>query len=303
MADRAELESFRGTGTAGYNDSVTELWKVYYDSIPTDYYNAEVRAHAAGLPGRRTPYTDVSLVPTYVTQVDGGPVSSDNRAVWAWTVTYTTPPPVEFGVFSTVAPISRAAVYDIRYLERERVLDKARNVAALSHGDGKGGNRAANTLGPIVNAAGKRPDEPIVVTERLPVLVIRKNYATLAEIAGLNNTYFNTTNSDTVQSVYGPRSLRYLLTTSLGQLQENGTSYFPAETEVVVEGSTDLTLDNVGYEYWDAAAANWVRAKDKDGDPTGEPINLKTDGDKGGDNTTTLTYRYLSAVPYASLFV
>lgn len=301
MADTAALQMFWGTGTAGYNDVINEVWLVEYDSNPTDYYNAEARAHTAGLPARRALYASSSLVDTYVTQVDGKQMSDERKRTWLWNVTYTTPPPVEFGIFATAAPLSRAASYDIRYIERERVLTRAKNVAELTHGDGKGGSRAADTLGPIVNAAGKRPDEPIVVTERRPVLVIRKNYSTLATIEGLNNTYFDTTNSDTV-GVYPARSLKYLLTSSLGAMKENGTTYYPGETEIVVEGSTDLTIDNVGYEYWDAAGSDWKRVKDAEGNFMAEPINLKVDGDLGGDNTTTITYRHLSAVAYSSLF-
>ncbi len=301
MADTAELIDFFGTGTAGYNDSITEQWQVIYDDIPDDYYDAEVRAHVAGLPARRAAYASTSLVNTYVTQLDGRK-RGENRQVWDWTVVYTTPPPVEFAIFATAVPTDRSATYDIRYIERERVLEKAKNVSALSHGDGKGGNRAADTLGPIVNAAGKRPDEPIVVTERLPVLVIRKNYATLAAIEGLNNTYFQTTNSDIVGGVYPVRSLRYLLTTSLGGAKENGTTYYAGETEILVEGNTDLTIDNVGYEYWSTGDSDWKRAKDAEGNFMAEPINLKLDGDLGGDNTTTITYRHLSAVAYSSLF-
>lgn len=305
MADVSRFIKVSGSATNDYQDSVSLVYQVTYDSVPTNFYNALVRAQQATgspVPLRRSVYAGgFTSPPPYCTNLQGEMQSDDHRAVWQWTATFTVPPPGEQDEEQqNENPLLRPPVFNIRYMERERVIDKAKNVEALSHGDGSGGNRAALTEGPIVNAAGKRPDEPLVDTDRLEVLVIEKNYASLAQIVTRNRTYKATTNSDTVQG-YSARELRYLMTESIGKQFENGIEFWPGVTEILA-GETDLTLDNVGYEYWDAAESNWKRAVDVDNEFMAEPINLKLDGDQGGTNATTITYRYLEEVSYASLF-
>lgn len=310
MADTATRERFEGSGTAAYNDAVTEFWRVDYDkatALPNEFYTAESRAVAAGLPARRSAYGTVSTVDLYVTRVAGKPRGS-NTHTWDWTVVFEPPPPLEFGIFDTTDPLARAAQYDIRWIEREEAIEKAANVAELVHGDGKGGSRAAGTVGPIVNAAGKRPDEPIMRTGRLPVAVIRKNFANLAQVMARNINYFDTTNSDTIPVTgtpsfsFGARTMEFLLTETMGQQKENGITFYPTETTILIKPTTDFTIDNVGYEYWNDTAGNWTTATDSEGNRMSEPINLKTDGDKGGDNTSTITYRHLTDSAYSGLF-
>lgn len=305
MADLSRLVKVGGSATNDYQDTVTLTYQVTYDSTPTNFYNALIRAQTAAgtpVPVRRSVYGGGSVIPPpYCTNLQGEMQSDDHRAVWQWTATFTVPPPGEQDEEQqNENPLLRPPVFNIRYMERERVIDKAKNVQALSHGDGSGGNRAALTEGPIVNAAGKRPDEPLVDTDRLEILVIEKNFASLAQIVTRNRTYKATTNSDTVQG-YSPRELRYLMTESVGKQFENGIEFWPGVTEILA-GDTDLTLDNVGYEYWDAGESNWKRAVDADNEFMAEPINLKLDGDQGGTNATTITYRYLEEISYASLF-
>lgn len=308
MADVSKLISVNGTETLDSQDSVTQVYEVQYESLPSNFYTALARARSASgapVPARRSIYASPSALLIATSFAAGVDFKSDERLLWQWTVQFSPPPQGEGGGGGEVSqienPLDRPAVFNVEYQDIETVIDKARNVDALSHGDGKGGNRAALTLGPIVNAAGKRPDEPHVTTDRLEVLVIKKNYATLAEIVERNRDFKRSTNDGTVQG-YGARELRYLLTESQGEQYENGIRFWPGVTSILAEETTDLILDNVGYEYWDAANSNWVRAADKDGQPTGEPINLKLDGDKGGDNSTTITYRHLTEKDYGALF-
>ena len=305
MADSSTLEKVSGIAKGDYNDSVTLAYRVTYDSVPTNYYDALARAQAANgtpVPVRRVKYASTPGINIYAQNFNGAPVSNEKRSQWVWSVEFQRPPAgsPQNDDYSD-DPLNWPVEYNVEYIDREYVIEKAKNVSALSHGDGNGGNRGALTLGPIVNAAGKRPDEPIVETERLEVLVIKKNYASLSEITTRNRTYKRTTNSDSTQG-YTARQLRYLLTESLGRQFEGATEYWPGVTKILAEKSTDLTLDNVGYEYWDGAANNWARAKDKDGNDTAEPIKLALDGDKGGTTTTTISYRHLDEVAYASLF-
>lgn len=303
MATSSVLQGVTLSADGEFRDTVVATYLVQYDAVPTNPYTALALAQSATgspVPPRRTLYAGApsQIFANTIT----GKARDESRLAWAWEVTYSAPPEDESpNGYDEQNPLERPVVFNIEYIEREYVVEKAKNVSALSHGDGKGGNRAANTLGPIVNAAGKRPDEPIVETEQCEVLYIKKNFSTLAEITSLNRTFKRTTNSDTVQG-YTARQLRYLLCESLGETYQNGVYFWPGVIRIMAEDTTDLVLDNVGYEYWHAGDADWKRAVDKDGDPMAEPINLKLDGDKGGDNTTTITYRHLSEVTYASLF-
>ena len=306
MANTSKLISVSGTHTFDYQDSVTEVYRVTYDTIPTNEFWALIWGQTASgspLPFRRQLYANIppSSPAVYCTALSGRHIDA-SRSVWEWTVAWGRPPQGEQqDSFEEDNPLERPAKFDIQYMDRERVIDKAKNLEALLHGDGKGGNRAANTLGPVVNAAGKRPDEPLVDTERLEVLVIRKNFASLSDIVSRNRTYKRTTNSDTAQG-YETRELRYLLTESQGEQIENGVTFWPGVTTILAEDSTDLTLDNVGMDYWSVLLGDWNRITDGLGNFQADPINLKLDGDAGGDITTTITYRHLNAVAYASLF-
>lgn len=302
MATVSNLKQVSGSANAEYKDSITLTYLVEYDSVQTNFYAALVAAQFGSpdaVPVRRSAYGG-TLIPIFVQSISGQP-TTESRKVWEWMVTFGPPPdgePPES--FTQENPLLRPPVLNVDYMDREYVVESAKNVEALSHGDGKGGNRAASTDGPIVNAAGKRPDEPIVETERLEVLSITRNYSTLAEIVNINRTYKRTTNSDAVVG-YQPRQLRYLLTESVGVQNENEIEFWPGVTTILAEDTTDLQLDNVGYEYWDAVASDWKRAVDKDGEAMADPINLKLDGDKAGDNSTTITYRHLTEAAYASL--
>lgn len=305
MADTSNLIGYDFTESFDGQDSLTAIYKVVYDSRPSSAYTAIARARAAGpdpLPPIRHQYASPTawmFAKSFAMQTNR---SDDSAQVIDWTVSYSPPPPGETEEsFGQDNPLARAPTFQIQYMDREDVIAKAKNVGALPHGNGSGGNRADDTEGPIVNAAGKRPDEPMVDTTRLEVLVITKNYPSLASIVTRNRTYKKTTNSDSAQG-YSARELRYLLTESHGEQFENGVRFWPGTTTILADETTDLTIDNVGYEFWNAADSDWERVKDTDGNFMAEPINLKIDGDKGGTTTNTITYRYLAPVAYSGLF-
>lgn len=294
-------KSVSGSANGDYADSVTVVYEVQLDATTTNFYSALVAAQSASpdpVPVRRALYGGGGP-PIYAYDIQGQH-SDVARKLWTFTVTFS-PPPQDEGTGSPIEnPLERPVIYNVEYMDREYVIEKARNVQALAHGDGKGGNRAADTLGPIVNAAGKRPDEPIVETERLEVLVVQRYFSSLAAIVAQNRAFKRTTNNGPLLG-YGTRELRYLLCESLGVTNINGIDVWPGRTTVLAEDTTDLIVDNVGYEYWDAVATDWKRAVDKDGETMAEPINLKLDGDKAGDNSTTITYRHLTEKAYGPL--
>jgi hypothetical protein len=307
MATTSHLQSISLSADGNYQDTATAVYQVEYDSVLTNPYQALVLAQSAEtgtpVPARRAKLLGTVGVDIYAMSINGA-AKDPSRKFWLWTVSYSVPSKDEGGSDPGVDesnPLLWAPVYQVEYMEREYVIQKARNVITLPHGDGKGGSRAADTMGPIVNAAGKKPDEPLVDTEQCEVLYIRKNFPSLAAIVSLNRTYKRTTNSDEVQG-YGTRQLRYMLCESQGEQTAAGITYWPGEIRIMAEDTTSLELDNVGCDYWDTVESDWVRAKDAKGNDMGDPINLTTAGGKGGDNTTTVLYRHLEAVAYAPLF-
>lgn len=300
----AECRLQRATATEDYRGQ-SQVTREYLFTDGTIYTNPLFAIAAARVAGPDpVPPRGAILAGSYLVAKQTQATQTTNRRdTYQITVEFSAPDQGENEDNQSIEnPLMRPAVYDIQYIEQEYVVDKAKNVDALSHGDGKGGNRAANTEGPIVNAAGKRPDEPIVDTERNAVLIIERNYSTLGAIMNLNETYQRTTNSDTVtiggESI-AARRLKYLVTRSGGRQVENGIEFYPGITEIELKKTTDRTLDNVGYDYWDGAK---IARYTVDGEFPGEPINLKLDGTQDGDNTTTITYRYLDGVAYASFF-
>ena len=295
-------EGMSGTLTHNHRDSISEVYLAIYDDVQSDIYTAMDLAQNASpnpLPLRRGMYPGAPLGNIFCQSLTPAFTSETRKAI-LWTASYGPPEKGEDDSHQGNNPLLRPPVLNVEYIESEYVIDQAENVEALSHGDGKGGARAAGTSGPIVNAAGKRADEPAVDTQRNAVLVVQRNFAALSDIVSLNETYQRTTNSDTVEG-FSVRRLKYLVTESSGSEVENNVTFWPGTTRIEVKKTTDFIIDNVGYEYWNATASNWSRAKDKDGAFTAEPINLKRDGDQGGDNTTTITYRHLDAVAYATL--
>lgn len=306
MATTSVLKSIGGEISADYYDTVTHVYEVTYDAIPTNLHQAYELAKAAT--GAPVPGRGAALVGS--TGLYAGTITPEPqivRTIWQWTVTYTRPSPEDLSNFTrpdgpATNPLLIPAVYNIAYQDREFVITKGKNTEAHAHGDGNGGNRAANTYGNITNSVGAKPVEPHLDVERIEVLQITKNYPSLAAIVSTNRTYKRSTNSDAVQG-YQVRELKYQLTESLGMQVMNGIEFWPGTTTILAEGNTDLSFDNVGYYYWDnAAPAGFANFKDKDGDALADLGNLKLDGSTGGDVVTPVVYTYLNQVAYSPLF-
>jgi hypothetical protein len=295
-----DRQMLTGNFVADYKDEIPLRYRCDFDGVQYDDPEAALAAaQALGLPVRRQRYTPFSHL--YCNSIRMS-VSAERLDYWFADVVFSTPPEGEDDEQQNENPLLRPPVFNIEYIEQEYVIEKARNVEGLLHGNGAGGNRAADTLGPIVNAAGTRPDEPIVDTERNAVLVIQRNFASLAEIIDLNETYQKTTNDADValgSGTVGARRLKYLMTSSLGKQIENGIEFWPGVTQIEVKKTTDLIIDNVGYDRWDGTAVTpFLTAA---GERPGEPRNLNMDGGSGGDFSHTITYRHLEEVDYSPL--
>jgi hypothetical protein len=284
------------TGAKG-TGSIALEYELITDSVILDPLDALAIARGLGVPQYGAQWSNAYWFAQdfSMDRIDG------NRAHWDITVTFSPPPEGEDDEQQNENPLARPAVYDIQYIEQEYVIEEARNVEAF----GTVFTRAPDTLGPIVNACYRRPDEPIVDTERNGVIVIEKNVPTLGAVMALNNTYARTCNSDTCtvggQSI-DPRRLKFLCARSGGRQQEGDIVYYPAIIEIEIKKTTDKILDNVGYEYWNDDADDFERAKDKDGEFVGDPVNLNLDGTLNESDPTTISYRYLTEVAYSGFF-
>lgn len=309
MADVSSRIGLSGSESLdSQSDSVTLRYQVVYDSIPDNFYEALARARAASgtpVPARRSLYASPSamlIASTFSASIEWK--GDGKKALWNWDVTFSPPPQSEGGngeVSIIENPLERPPVFNVQYMDIEETLTKAKNITYLARGDGSGGPRAVGTEGPIVNAAGIRPDEPIMVTRRREVLIIQKNFAALADIVSLNAEFEETTNDGTVQG-YTARRLAYQLTESLGRQYENGYEFWPGVTTILAMKTTDLILDNTSYDYWDPVSGELVRATDSHGEALAEPINLNSAGSKSIDGATQITWRYLEEKDYTSLF-
>lgn len=291
-----------GTGDRKGKHTVSWTYQFIADSIIIDPLDAIAQAQSTG--PNPVPYFGDQLGSRFLfVQTIVPDLLSEHRRIWSIVANFAAPDAGEDEQQqSQPNPLSRPAVYDIQYIENEYVVEQARNVEALTGG---GWTRAANTLGPITNANHRRPDEPIVDTVRNAIIVIEKNYASLGTIMSMNEAYQLTTNSDSCnvggQSI-GARRLKYMVTRSLGKQVENDVTYYPGVTEIELKKTTDLKLDNVGYEYWNSLASAMKRAVDDDNQPVADPVNLALDGGLNDSATSTITYRYLEEVAYAGFF-
>lgn len=229
-----------------------------------------------------------------------GQRTKEHRNVWNFTATFGPPPEGQDEEQQDENPLLRPPVYNISYIEEEYVVREARNVEEL----GLIWIRSANTLGPIVNAALIRPDEPIVATRRKGVIQIEKNFANLGSIMDFNEAFFETTNSDSVvigSKTFAARRLKFEVAQSGGKQVENEITFYPAMIEISIHDTTDLIVDNVGYQYYDEDELK--RFVDQEGNDTAEPQNLNLDASAAdADSPTQITYRYLDEVAYAGFF-
>lgn len=301
------LISTSGTQTDD-GDTATYLYQAVLDTVVTNPHEAIAAARTVGLPARRAALG----LGTYLFARSFSASRNNEKHLYGWDFSVTFEPP-GFGENEThqvANPLERPPVVTVRNNGREYVVKEARNVTALTGGF----TRPSGTLGPLVNAAFRRPDEPIVDTENSGVLIVRKNYQSLGSILTLNDTFKRTTNSDTITIdgvEFSARQLKYYVTETDGPTLEDGVLFYPGTTEIEITDTTDLTIDNVGFEYWDPAAGDngdYVRALDADGNETAEPINLALDGTRlsvaqiGGTAPTTITYRHLAETAYADFF-
>ncbi|MEN1679248.1 MAG: hypothetical protein AAGJ46_06615 [Planctomycetota bacterium] len=318
MAATATIVDYGGSSAADYRDTIEIEYEVGYDPAPNDYFDALAQFQQAASVSRRARYVTNEPVDIYALSIQGKPLDPRNTKSnrWGWRVQFGPPPagaPIkadgggdgsnpggeESGGYNML-PWEWAPEYNIEYYDSDRPIRTAKNVVTFPRGYGAAGQRPFGTDTVLTNTLGERLDETQMAIDRRPVLVISRNYQNLSDIVDLNEKFVDTANSTELQG-FGVRTLRYQLTESTGRRVDNGVTYWPGVTRILVEKTTDLIIDNVGYEYWDEAKGELAPAKDSEGNRVAAPIYLKLDGTPS-DVRTWIAYRYLEEEDYTELF-
>lgn len=180
------LKGISAAGTWKYQDSMELTYDVNLGRVEMNPFVVEQEARTLGpspFPPRGTALAGMGGSILYVDNVTHR-MFDELREKWQLVARLAVPQSQQDQEEQRIEnPLLRPAVYNIEYMESEYVIEKAKNVVALPHGDGKGGLRAANTSGPIVNAAGKPPTVAVTDVERNPVIVIQRNYASLGALS------------------------------------------------------------------------------------------------------------------------
>jgi hypothetical protein len=219
-------------------------------------------------------------------------------------VTYSRPNGLgpELAAVANLHPTLHPATIGVQYIEREFVIEKATNDTGWSGGAA----RLKGGLGPVTNTAGVETQSPLVDVDRIPVLVIRKNVASLATVLTRNRDYQRTTNNAaiTVAGMSFPkRTLKFQGTDAGDEQRLDDVSYWETETRIEIHSTTDRTVNSVGVQYVDEDG-ELQPIRDKNGDQIIEPIPIGLDGLPGTPGTNVeIVYYYLAEKNYSPLFV
>ena len=158
-------------------------------------------------------------------------------------------------------PLTRPVRYSGAWEEVQLPIEEGWNEEALT-----GIDRSAETLGPIVNAAGIVPATPFMRTIRLPSLIAKKNYSTLNEIWTIGGTFNDALNSAAFKGRAAGEALYRGIEASEMQYA-GGVNYY--------EGTHRITFYGGG---WKQALVNRGFAsleEDDEGEPVLQPIKIK----------------------------
>lgn len=267
--------------------------------VPSMYVEAQNPAFTNPLPARWEHMPENPNYDLYATAFQFRNLDEHKRIVECQ-VTYSEIPP--FGFQRTDNPLDWPVEFSISWLEEEYVVERGWNKEALGRSTNK---RDPDTYGPIVNGAMQEFDQPLMDTIRHPVVAVKYNASGvngLSQVVAINSTYQLTTNSDTFLGA-AAYQCKFVGCETSGRQRLNGVDYYPITISVLIKSTTDVTLNNIG---WNALGTDGklVCAKVKDPD-TGEqvrpsePVFLAHDGSRApSGETPVVTYRYLKPVLY-----
>ena len=160
----------------------------------------------------------------------------------------------------------------------------------------------------IVNAAKQPFDPPPVEEDARPILVVKKNVSSLAEVVSLMLTYKNAVNSDSFYGA-GVREAKIESIQAGDQIHENGYSYYEITIRIMFNEAGekfDRLFVNHGHKYFEGTGADkkLVIANVK-GVPMSEAALLTKDGYKLPDDKdgNSIPFRTSREVAFSGLGV
>lgn len=290
----------------GLKSTYSAQYRVVMDSPTASPLAVLIASQSAGpdpVPGQYDAYLLSGSVDegAFAQDFDVKPESDDTTTRWIVSVTWR---PIDSNTSSrgdaTVAPVDREARFSMEFWDEQTIISQAWNVDALVSVSEW---RAANTPGPIVNAAKEQFHDAVTEDDKITVLVARKNFATLADVLTLHRNFNRTLNSDTFYG-YTAHKAKFLSVELGDAVFERSYSYYPGVIKVALKDEEwYLPIVNKGMMYRKAAGAVAVAAEDANGRPVQTPVLLKADGTKlpAGEVGNTIRYRTRRAVAYSGL--
>lgn len=240
----------------------------------------------------------------FMQEVDIQQIDDNNTSVWMATATWS---PIKGadnadGHTSRQNPLLRPTIYSREWEEISIPVERGWNEQALN-----GIGRAADTLGPIQNAAGQEPSTPIMKTKRIPVIVAEKNYANLAAIDAIETTFGDSLNDATYQGYAAGECLFRGISASRPKY-EGGTEYYTGTIRIACQkGGWSYEMVNRGFKFLDGGELKEATIKDTLGQevPVTEPVNLELDGSRTADGAvgTVINYRHRPEVDFSTIGV
>lgn len=297
-----DKKNITGTFTGDQQDSVTKTYFVEFDAPEEDPDTVLLEAQGAAsnaVPIKRAQYK--AGVNMYADQFEVN-VDNESRKEWAIDVTWRTPNNGEHAVFA-LHPILRPPKIRIDYIQREAPVYKGWNKDAFNSGVY---DRPVDTLGAFTNSIGKETIDPVRDTFWDGVITVTRWLPNVFAVLALNSIYKNTSNSDVIMSMFPPETLKYQVTKSGEEGEQDNIPFFEIRTSIEITDTARVFLNNVGYEtvLTEGEPPNQehklVGIKDDEGENIREPRFLDLAG-KVSNEPVLLEYAYRNPVSYASL--
>lgn len=287
------LNSRSGSSDEKFQRSYTVKWLVTTNNKldgPQVVIDGVGGATPDAVPGKYATYAIGTDVDANAYQLSLGvePYHAGTEFQWVVTAEYGQPPKGEDPGERTENPLDRPVRYSIDWVAFTKPLTKD-----------KDGN-------PIANAAKQSFDPPPEQEDLRPVLVAKKNFATLAEVISLMVTYKNAVNTDEFYGA-GEREAKVESITTGDQIHENGYAYYEATIRVMFNEAGekfDRSFVNQGYKHYVSASdKTLIVARDAKQVPMNEPVLLAEDGSRLPDDTdgNSLEFRTFNEVAFSGL--
>jgi hypothetical protein len=295
MADTCRLEGGRSCEESGTTMVHHATYTVVLDDKSQDGMAALAAGRAASFPNATIPqrYEVYALGGS----VDYGAFAQDfkvtnvDAAASKWRIDVTWKPLEKNATpgMGTVTPVSRPPVYSIEFVDEMRNVSTGWNVNAMSQL-----SRPADTLGPLVNAAGVEFDEPFQEEFKTFTLVARWNFVSIDAILAYHAAFDRTINSDTFKG-YTKHKVKFVGIEAGEPTTETfggaGVTYYPAAVRVAFSNKEWYQRPvNRGFQFLKPSVGLTESF-------SSEPILLKADGDKLPASTIGNTVDYYTREP------